>query len=406
VAYLARGGATSQGLALPISVRRDDLLAGQHARRQRQEQRSEFDRADYAALTACRAGWPAHPSPFRRRRWPKTSPAKADRALLKPPVSPAGGFSPAESLGLPRVKTDEATLYYSHIQHHHPTGRLILVLLRGYFDDSKGEGEDAYLSLAGYIAPVATWNAFESKWQEALKRAGLPWLHLKEFASPTGIYANWYNGQREHEKIACFQSLIKVIHECQLSPIGAIIRIKDVERFNQEFRLILDSYTLALYFCLLELSLIYPSEELELILDRVPSGHSKIALAKQYINSDQYYPAARTTMSRWNIAPLPKPQTFRNTPPIQAADFVAWETRKSATRRDEWFTTVKPHLPPDEWLMSLFMWLARTQGQVIWPEAGDRRSFLELKKDMPIEGQVWDYQALCGVHKARGATWG
>ena len=94
--------------------------------------------------------------------------------------------------------TDAPNLFY----------RVGLMLLRGYFDDSKGEGEDAYLSLAGYIAPDDAWEAFEPKWQQALERAGVPWLHLKEFGSPTGIYSKWYSGQHEDEKIAFFQSLI------------------------------------------------------------------------------------------------------------------------------------------------------------------------------------------------------
>ena len=54
VAGLARRGAgrsgASEGAACPLPFRRHDLLAGQRARRQRQEQRSRPDRADYSAV--------------------------------------------------------------------------------------------------------------------------------------------------------------------------------------------------------------------------------------------------------------------------------------------------------------------------------------------------------------------
>jgi hypothetical protein len=281
-----------------------------------------------------------------------------------------------------------------------------MILLRGYFDDSEGTGQDAYRAMAGYLAPIATWNAFEPKWRDALNKAGLPWLHLKEFGSPTGIYAKWYSGEHEDQKIAFFQSLIGVVRDSKLSPIGATVRVDDVRRFNRELGLQLDVYSLALYFCLVELSLMYPEGTVEIILDRVPKGPSKIARAKQYIASDQYYPTAREIVDRWKITPLGKQSTFRNVLPIQAADFLAWETRKSITRRDEWFTTVKPRLRPEEWLMSLLMWEGRKKGNVlVWPDANERRSFLELKKELPIEGQVWGYHALCGVHKARGGRW-
>jgi hypothetical protein len=189
--------------------------------------------------------------------------------------------------------------------------------------------------------------------------------------------------------------------------MGATVRMNDVGRFNCEFGLHLDAYSLALHFCLTELSLMYPNSTLEIILDRVPKGPTKIALAKQYIGSDKYYPNARKIVAGWEITPLDKKLTFRNVLPIQAADFLAWETRKSITRRDEWFTTVKPELQPEEWLMSLLMWEGRKKGNnvLIWPDANERRSFLELKRELPIEGQVWDYHALCGVHKARGGGW-
>jgi hypothetical protein len=282
-----------------------------------------------------------------------------------------------------------------------------MVLLRGYFDDSIGAGGDAYLALEGYLAPIPTWQAFETRWQNALDKAGLPWLHMREFGSRSGVYAKWYGGKHDDEKIAFFHSLIGVVRELKLSPMGATVRMDDVGRFNCEFGLHLDAYSLALQFCLIELTLMYPDSTLEIILDRVPKGPTKIALAKQYIGSDKYYPDARKIVDGWKITPLDKKLTFRNVLPIQAADFLAWETRKSITRRDEWFTTVKPELQPaEEWLMSLLMWEGRKKGNaLIWPDANERRSFVELKRERPIEGQVWDYHALCGVHKARGGSW-
>jgi hypothetical protein len=223
-----------------------------------------------------------------------------------------------------------------------------MALLRGYFDDSKGDGEDAYLTIAGYLAPLHVWNSFWSAWQQALDVAGMPYLHLKEFGSPNGIYAKWYNGSNEPEKIAFFQSLIKVINDAKLLPISETVRVADVTKFNKNFSVCVDSYSLTLYLCLIELSLMYPNDALEIIMDRVPRGQAKIDLARQHVKSDRYYPSANGIVNGWNITPLSKQLTFRNVLPLQAADFIAWEARKSATRRDEWFTTRKPLVPPEE----------------------------------------------------------
>ena len=282
-----------------------------------------------------------------------------------------------------------------------------MVSLCAYMDDSKGEGADAYLTLAGYLAPPATWDAFPPRWQAALDQADVPYLHIKEFGSPNGVYAKWYADNGEADKIAFFRSLIAVIEESKLSPIGETMRLGDIARFNRDFGLNLDPYSLALYLGLIELSLMYPMAEVEIVLDRIPDAHSKIALARQYIRSDQYYKSAGKIIDRWKIAPLDKKLSFRNVLPLQAADFLAWEARKSATRRDEWFVTEKPRLRPEEWLGSLLFWEVRKMGSIVFPrDMNERRSFIELKKNLPIEGQVWDYQALCGVHKARGGHWG
>ena len=88
--------AATQVAAGALPVRRDDLLAGEPARRQRQEQRSEPDRADCAAVDRLPVGCPAHASlrggdagdriasspPSGGPLWPRTSPLKAGRCSI------------------------------------------------------------------------------------------------------------------------------------------------------------------------------------------------------------------------------------------------------------------------------------------------------------------------------------
>jgi hypothetical protein len=51
---------------------------------------------------------------------------------------------------------------------------------------------------------------------ESIRDKVATWLHMREFGSRTGIYAKWYSGKHDDEKIAFFQSLIGVVRE--LSP--------------------------------------------------------------------------------------------------------------------------------------------------------------------------------------------
>jgi hypothetical protein len=277
----------------------------------------------------------------------------------------------------------------------------------GYFDDSWDGKSKIVCSLGGYVATVTGWrDQFEPGWESALKTHGVPWLHMNEFSEPDGKYAKWYcvendpeKERKEREKIQFLSACAHVIGTAGLKGFGATVRVADVARFNREKNQNLDVNALAIYGAALDIRLQFGKEPMELFFDQAGKTGRKTSLAEEYIETDNFYPGLNDGLQ---LRPLQKCFTFRNLRPLQAADFAAYELRKSYEKVHDWFEIEdKP-----------FEWEPRFQHFAKWSlekfhsyPPPSRKSFVRLKTMAHIEGIVWDYRALCIAHEARGGVW-
>jgi hypothetical protein len=103
---------------------------------------------------------------------------------------------------------------------------------------------------------------------------------------------------------------------------------------------------------------------------------------------------------RWSS--LKGDYTFKNVRPFQAADFVAWESRKEHERKNGWWKDHKRGLDANDWTTNQGIWLGR-QGK---PWHDHRRSFFELASSVKIHAGVIDYDFLCKHHREiRHGVW-
>jgi hypothetical protein len=82
---------------------------------------------------------------------------------------------------------------------HWPQHRELLMLW-AYFDEAgehSGDGRLATLTLGGWMAPLAKWEAFEPEWRGALAEAGVEWFHAVDFAHFRGEFSGWSEDQRQ-----------------------------------------------------------------------------------------------------------------------------------------------------------------------------------------------------------------
>ena len=119
-----------------------------------------------------------------------------------------------------------------------------MAVIKGFFNDSRTFGK--VWTVAGYVGDDLAWNMFENLWPLAMNTHGVPYFHMKEMADPRGVYAKWHPPEdHDPERAAFFQHMAKTLSFCGLRGIGSTAIETDVQRFNRENNLNLDSYALA-----------------------------------------------------------------------------------------------------------------------------------------------------------------
>jgi hypothetical protein len=146
----------------------------------------------------------------------------------------------------------------------------------------------------------------------------------------------------------------------------------------------------------------YVGHPVELIFDHIEKVTSKLAKAREYAKSDNYY-GPDGIFDKLAARGLPKSLTFREVPALQAADFWAWEYRKNHLRMDEWWSLEdRPQQHGDEQWEHLKEWFEARYGSF---EQGPRKSAQALIRRSDLTCIIWHYQELCDAHQARGGVW-
>jgi hypothetical protein len=273
-----------------------------------------------------------------------------------------------------------------------------MAVLKAYFDDS-GEEEDAQhkvCSVGGYVGTALEWASVEEAWRAVLVEFGVKSLHMKYFAHNLKEFEKFKTDETNRRKF--LMSLISIIRDSTLVGVASILRLADLRRFNKERGLSVGSYSLNLYTNMAQIYQHWPDDIVEVVIDRVVKHGPKAELARQYAETDAYYPNCGDKIQ---LIPLQKGVSADDIPALQLADFVAWEARKDIDTKDGWFETVKSGDDTGAWMRSLLAWSQeRNHG---FPY--NRRSISELLRAAPVDGVVWDYRGICSIDKARNGIW-
>jgi hypothetical protein len=281
-----------------------------------------------------------------------------------------------------------------------PPDDAVVVVIRVYFDNS-GTQEDPQhkvLTLGGYACNEAQWARFESAWAANLAKWNLPYLHMKQFAhfvSPSHIFKD-----NEPERIKFIAGCAKAIKDSHPKSLCHSIRLADVARFNKEYGRKIDAISFCLFMHYIEIRAAYgDNNRVEVIIDKIEKPHLRLAKAEEYAKTDTMYSHVADTI---DARPLKAPDSFINILPMQAADFLVWELRKSTENLDKWFATRKPGLSPQDWYRDLADWNMKKFGAPI----KERKSLLALHDAVPNEGFAFDYSVLELAEKHHPNGWG
>lgn len=200
-------------------------------------------------------------------------------------------------------------------------------MLIGYFDDSGKESDPSnrLVCMAGYLAVDDYWEQFGPQWYHHLLKHGVSCFHMKELIPRQGEFKDLTLEKRDELLLDC----VKVIKENELIGFGVGV---DAEAW----RLLPDALTKssgnAQEFCFLRI--------IRLIIERLKrvSPNEKLALI---FDCDQEFAARRFKQFsklrerpeiREHLASIAfcDPRLYI---PLQAADFLAWETRKELIQK-------------------------------------------------------------------------
>lgn len=293
--------------------------------------------------------------------------------------------------------------------------------LKGYFDESGDEhdAQHAALSVAGYLSAASAWPCFDEAWRGVLKEFDVPYLHMRELQHRRGAFAAWTKGDpaADAKEASFLGKLAGTIGAAGLEPFGAVISLAGLRRFNAETGAGLDAKALAIYGCVLDMRRRHATEAIELVFDRMDGGSAIVEMARSYGASDSYYPDSRN-FPVCSVLPKDGSEGSRNTPGLQAADYLAWEARKNYELKRNWLESDVASPDSPDWGNSLFKWWLEDRikhmrkhnvKEISFGLDVARRSLSALGDAAPggdINGVIWMYRTLIRAHEVRNGNWG
>ena len=106
-----------------------------------------------------------------------------------------------------------------------PWGRPSAVVV-AYFDESGTHGDSGVFAIAGYVAAQEDWIRFETDWKRALRRAGISYFHMVEYENRRGPFASW-SKEKRHEVLG---DLLAAIKAHALIGLAGCVVVADFER--------------------------------------------------------------------------------------------------------------------------------------------------------------------------------
>lgn len=209
-----------------------------------------------------------------------------------------------------------------------------VAMINGFFDDSGKESDNAnkIVCASGYIAAGATiWGAFHEMWKNQLMMHNMGWLHMSDFMCDDSkeykhLKLDW------DKKKPILEGLSKAIKIGQLIGFGVAV---DADAWRELPQGIKDDNGSAQEFCFMRLlrmvvdrmKVSAPNDQVSIMFD-CDRGYTP-ARFQQYIRVREKIPDAARFLVSFTIG---EPRAFL---PLQAADLLAWETRKDLIRQAE-----------------------------------------------------------------------
>jgi hypothetical protein len=200
-----------------------------------------------------------------------------------------------------------------------------------YFDAS-GKKEHPETVVAGIVAPVYKWEAFELDWKIALAHFDVPYFHMREFAASKGAYVDtkWKSNTYRARFMSTLADIVKSV---TLMTVARVLKHSLFEQVNKEYELDkrFSPYVICGLDCAMRVKnhmrkLYTDTAPIEYIFDQGDEGSGKLSVEMQCVGLP--IPAFRHSKAVKN-----KPEIIPSIQ-LQAVDLIAWELRKASATQD------------------------------------------------------------------------
>lgn len=207
------------------------------------------------------------------------------------------------------------------------TGDDFMVMLSAYFDESYSQGKNRVYTVAGYISTVEKWTILSNEWQALLGRDNLPSFSMKSFCNPHDqSYGKW----SESKKKLFLRILHKLIKQCYLRSFSSSIVLDAYDALKEEDKIALGlPHAFTAIHCLKNIKVFAEKE-----------GLNPEKMAYVFEKGSKHDRQLQMLISEFmsgenNHLYLPGSVVFepKQLPALQAADVLAYETRKEMSRR-------------------------------------------------------------------------
>jgi len=226
------------------------------------------------------------------------------------------------------------------------------VVFEAFFDESgkRDNPDHRVVAVAGLLANREHWERFDTDWRQALYRAGVPYLHMREFAHFVGPFEKFKNGELRRRLLLA--ELLDIATRPFVTTIGSSVILEHYEALPEDFRenWIGDPYVLSARHVILE-----SAHE----ADHLPVEDT---VACPFEHSNQYGKVVEVYSKMKNDARLPVMQRIesltpissrRECTPIQVADLIAFEIWKHIEGRYYSPAAYEPRYPMKRILLSM-----------------------------------------------------
>jgi Protein of unknown function (DUF3800) len=218
----------------------------------------------------------------------------------------------------------------------HLTAKRWKAVIMGCFDDSGKESNptNRFVCMAGYVAGDVNWNTLAPLWQNCAFKHGISGLHMKDAIPIEGEYKNlgWDRAKRDE----VLSEFIDIIKESNLVGFGIGV---DADAWRTLPEELIKEHGNSMQFCFFRLA--------RKLVDRLIVAAPK-DLFTLIFDYDQEYASRRLSVFSWLQAHNSIAQEYfaslafansRYFVGLQAADLLAWQTRKELIQKSGGFNS-------------------------------------------------------------------